>query len=153
MISTGQFTSGYLSFWGGFIQPLVGFIQHNNLSFNKVNSHLRHLSSSSQLGGWVVGSRSQPLLPWNTQPNQPGPRFPSSYSMNLNEVVQLLRTLHFPFSSVRFSPMQWANSSNLSDPKKISGFPFTWYTNRGKPKAWEDFTAQLNDCRGKGSTK
>lgn len=75
-------------------------MRHNNLSSNKVKPRSRHLSSSSQLGGCVVGLRSQPLLPWNTQPNQPGQRFPSSYSMNLNEVVQLLRTRHSPFLSL-----------------------------------------------------
>lgn len=40
------------------------------------------------------------------------------------------------------SPMQWANSSNLSDPKKISGLPFRWCTNRGKPKACGGYTAR-----------
>lgn len=38
-----------------------------------------------------------------------------------------------------FSPMQWAMSSNLSDPKNISGFPSTWHTIMGKPKAWQGF--------------
>jgi len=31
-------------------------------------------------------------------------------------------------------PMQWAMSSNLSEPKKTSAFPFTWHTMHGKPK-------------------
>lgn len=42
-----------------------------------------------------------------------------------------------------FSPMQWAMSSNLSDPKNGSGFPFTWHTSRGKPNAWEESVEKI----------
>lgn len=76
-------------------------MRHNNLSFNNVKSRWHRLSSSSQLGGGVVGCRPEPLLPWNTQPNQPGQRFPSSESsVNSNEMLQLLRTPRSSFFSI-----------------------------------------------------
>lgn len=55
------------------------------------DSRWHYFSSWSQFGSWAVGPRSQPLLPWKTEPNQPWRHVPNGHAMNLNADVTVVR--------------------------------------------------------------